>query len=181
MRKSATFSTTGVAFGFALVAGGIAVSFGQSNRPDQWKQWEFLVGDWVGEGAGKPGEGTGGFTFERQLDGNVLVRRNKADYPAQGGRPAFSHEDLMIVFPDPGSKRTRAVYFDNEGHVINYTAEFSNGGQTLVLLSDEVPSTPRFRLTYTRMGEGTVEIAFEMAPPGQQAFTPYTKGQAHRK
>jgi len=51
----------------------------------------------------------------------------------------------------------------------------------LTFVSDEVPATPRFRLTYTRLSEGNVEIAFEMAPPGQQEFKPYTKGTARRK
>ena len=171
----------GFAAACVFAVAGVAVSLAQSNRVDEWKQWEFLVSEWVGEGTGKPGEGAGGFSFQRELDGNVLVRRNKADYPAQAGRPAFSHEDLMIVYKDPAGKRTRAIYFDNEGHVINYTAEFSKDNQVLTLVSDEVTSMPRFRLTYTRLSEGTVEIAFEMAPPGQQEFKPYTKGTARRK
>ena len=55
-----------------------------------------LVGEWVGEGTGKPGEGTGAFSFAPSLDGRILVRNNRADYPAAEKKPATTHMDLMF-------------------------------------------------------------------------------------
>ena len=112
----------------------------------------------------------------------MLVRRNRADYPAAAGRPAFSHDDLMIVYQEPEAKRTRAVYFDNEGHVIHYTAEFSSDQKTLTFLGDMSPGQPRFRLTYTKAGAGAVKIKFEIAPPGKpEAFAAYIEAAARKK
>lgn len=153
-----------------------------SGAGDAWTAWEFVIGDWVAEGGGKPGEAAGGgFSFTRELDGEVLVRKNRADYPAANGRPAFSHEDLMVVYKDDPQKRTSAVYFDNEGHVIHYAATLSDDGQTLTFLSDPTPSTPRFRLIYAKQPDASVRISFEMAPPGGKDFSPYTTGTARRK
>ena len=62
---------------------------------------------------------------------------------------------------------TRAFYTDSEGHVVYYTANFSNGGDTLTFLSDVLPATPRFRLTYVRTKTDHMALTFEVAPPDQ--------------
>lgn len=130
-----------------------------------WEAWQFLVGKWVGEGAtGDVGRGTGYFTFEESLNGRVLVRNNRADYPAAKDRPAVSHEDLMIVFVDPATKQTRAFYTDSEGNVIQYAASLSKDGNTLTFLSEVIPGAPRFRLTYVRTKPDQMALTFEIAP-----------------
>lgn len=130
-----------------------------------WDAWTFLIGKWVGEGTSDVGQGVGYFTFEAGLNGKVLVRKNHADYPATGGRAAVSHEDLMIVFADPATHQKRAFYTDSEGHVIQYTATFSNNGNTLTFLSDALSTAPRFRLTYIRTKPNQMALSFEIAPP----------------
>ena len=136
------------------------------------------MGDWVGEGGGEPGQGTGSFSFRLELEGRILVRKNRSDYPATQDRPAVSHQDLMVVYPE--SPNPRAIYFDNEGHVIQYAAEFRGGG--VVFTSEAQTSAPRFRLTYTKLAADKVGIRFEMAPPGKpDAFVPYVEAVAHRK
>ncbi|MDP4291816.1 MAG: hypothetical protein Q8908_12095, partial [Bacteroidota bacterium] len=37
-------------------------------------EYNFILGEWVGENSGKPGQGFGSFTFKRDLDGNILIR-----------------------------------------------------------------------------------------------------------
>jgi hypothetical protein len=111
---------------------------------DAWAGWRFLAGDWTGEG-GK-NESTGAFSFRFELDDHVLVRRNHADLPAANGRPAAKHDDLMVVYPGAGKKE--AIYWDNEGHVLRYTADLSADGKTLTFITAPVASAPRFRLTY---------------------------------
>jgi hypothetical protein len=150
------------------------------SAPD-WQAWHFLLGDWVGEGGGGPGQGAGSFTFELDLQQTILVRRNHADYPAAKDQPASVHDDLMVVYQETG-RPTRAIYFDNEGHVINYTVEFSKDGKAVTFLSDVVQSTPRFRLTYVHEEEGAVGIAFEIALPDKpQQFFAYLNGRARRQ
>ncbi len=144
-----------------------------------WAQWTFLMGQWVGEGTGQPGEGAGGFSFEAGLQNKVLIRKNYANYPATKDRAAFSHEDLLVVYRDSGG-RVLATYWDNEGHVIKYVVE--NDGKTAIFLSDPAPSEPRYRMTYLKKDDGTLGIRFEIAPPGKpDAFQTYIEAKARRK
>jgi hypothetical protein len=138
-----------------------------------------LLGEWVGEGAGTPGEAKGGFTFSYDLQKRVIVRRNYAEYPAAKDRPAFRHDDLMIYYSEATGGPFRADYYDNEGHVIRYAVTVSGGVVTCV--SEPSPSAPRFRFTYTPAGPDVVKIKFEIAPPGKpEAFTPYIEASARR-
>lgn len=148
--------------------------------PVSWKAFQFLVGEWVGEGTGAPGEATGGFTFSLDLQNTVLVRKNFADYPATKERPAFRHDDLMILYLEGG--KIRATYFDNEQHVINYSVTVSSDSSSIVFLSDVVSPGPRFRLTNTKVGPDKIAITFEIAPPGKpESFTRYIEATARRK
>ncbi len=137
----------------------------------------FLVGEWTATGGGKPGEATAAsFSFRRELGGRVLVRRNRAEYaPKPGEREAVVHEDLMVVHAAPPG--LRAVYFDNEGHVINYAVAIARG---VVTFESEAGSGPRFKLVYERRGEGEVSATFSIAPPGKPYQT-YVSGTARRK
>ncbi len=145
-----------------------------------WNAFKFLIGEWVGEGTGSPGEGAGGFTFSYDLQNTVLLRKNFADYPATKDHPAFRHEDLMVVFQEDG--KTRATYFDNEHHVINYSVAVSIDSSSIVFVSDAAPSMPRFRLTNTKAGADKIAITFEIAPPGKpESFTRYIEASAQRK
>ena len=156
-------------------------AFGQSARTiDRWSGWQFLVGEWVGEGTGKPGEGKGGFTITPDLHNTVLVRRNFADYPATKDKPAFTHEDLTVMYFE--NEKPRAIYFDSESHIIRYAVEFSPDSSTLTLLSEPVPSGPRFRFTYVKASPMSLKILFDVAPPNSpEAFTRYIEATARRK
>ncbi|MDD5543653.1 MAG: hypothetical protein PHX83_10815 [Acidobacteriia bacterium] len=132
----------------------------------------FLLGRWEGAGGGTPGQGGGFSEFTKDLQGRVIVRRNSADYPATSNRPAYSHNDLMIIYCD-ASKTLRADYYDNEGHVIRYAihTDTLNG---VVFVSDPLPKEPRYRLTYKPSPAGQLEGKFEIAPPGKpETFSTY--------
>jgi thioredoxin-related protein len=150
-----------------------------SGKAPNWDAWNFLMGEWKGEGGGDPGQGTGTFSFAPDLDYTILTRKNHTVYPAAKNRPAFSHDDLMTIYQTGNT--TRAIYFDNEGHTINYTVEFSQDSNAVIFLSDLSPSTPRFRLMYTKVENETVRITFEIAPPGKpETFSTYLEGFARR-
>ena len=139
-----------------------------------WGPVGFLVGQWTGEGGGGPGQGAGGFSFAPDLQGKLLVRKNWAEYPAQGGKPAFRHDDLTLVYREGGT--LKAIYFDSEEHTIRYAVQAVEGGVAFV--SDASPG-PRYRLTYTKDGAAAVKIKFEIAPPGKD-FTTYIDARARR-
>jgi hypothetical protein len=146
-----------------------------------WDDWKFLLGEWVGEGGGAPGQGGGNLTFQFDLQDQVLLRRNHVDFPATPERPAFAHDDLTVIYPDPAGSM-RAIYFDNEAHVIHYTAAFTGDGNTVTFVSDPILSAPRFRTTYIKGQDRTMTIRFEIAPPGNpDGFSVYTEGTAKVK
>jgi hypothetical protein len=148
-------------------------SFAQEKSP--WAAWSWLIGEWKGDGSGQPGQGGGTFSFQPDLDGKILIRKSKTDFPASGNRPAFNHEDLMIVSLDYSGAATKAVYFDNEGHTINYSITYS--ASSIVLVSEKIPNVPIFRLTYTLLEDQKVNIKFEMSQDGEKFMT-YLEGKS---
>jgi hypothetical protein len=146
-----------------------------------WKKYAFLVGSWVGEGNGQPGQGKGSFSIEPDLNGRVLVRKNHSEYPATAQKPAFTHDDLMIIYADRPGEMSSAIYVDNEDHTIHYSVAFSEDGKTITFISATSATSPTFRLSYTQLDENTLDLKFEIAPPGKaDAFSTYVQGKVHR-
>jgi hypothetical protein len=165
--------------GLSLLAAATARA---ETKDDSWSGFHFLLGEWVGEGDGAPGKGSGGFTLASDLGGKILVRRNRAEYPAVNGRPAAVHEDLMVINPAKTGQSALATYWDNEGHVVHYTVTPGNEGRSLTFLSDQVANEPRFRLTYTKRDKDAVALKFEIAPPNKpDAFKTYIEANCRRK
>jgi hypothetical protein len=163
----------------ALFAG---PTLGAEADNDPFASCRFLIGDWVGEGSGRPGRGRGEFTFRPELQGKVLVRRHRAEIAAGTDQPTQVHEDLMVIYPAGKSQPLKATYWDNEDHTIHYTVQPSQDGKALVFLSEPSTAAPRFRLTYSRKSDGEVGIAFAIAPPGKpEEFRTYTEGTARRR
>lgn len=156
---------------------------------DLWAPLQFLVGGWSGTGSGQPGEvltGTTSFSFE--LGKKILVRKNRAESAPKpgektgdrtGDKTGAVHEDLLIIYEQPGESRLRAIYFDNEGHAINYRVLSSGKPNKAVFESAGSGKTPRFRLTYELNQDGAMTTEFSMAPPGGD-FKPYTTGKVKR-
>lgn len=145
---------------------------------DDWGPVSFLIGNWVGEGSGSPGGGAGSFTFLPDVQGKVLVRKSFAEYPAANGRPAFRHDDLMVVYREPASRELRAMYYDSEGHVIAYHLNAVENGVAFV--STDPPNQTRYRLTYLSAGKDRARLKFEIAPPGKD-FAQYLEASVRRE
>lgn len=90
----------------------------QADQLSPLEPLHFLLGKW--QAISQPGEATGGFHFTSQLQGHVIIRTNYADYPDTPERPAYHHEDLMIIYYDE-ARALYADYYDNEGHVIRHS------------------------------------------------------------
>jgi len=107
----------------------------------KWDQFQFLIGKWKAE--------TGNFSFQPELNGQVLARRSFNNTPGQ------KHEDLMIVYQEGGPK---AIYFDTEGHTIHYNVSFPS--KDAAVFESEGPG-PKYRLSYSKNGaalDGKFEV-----------------------
>jgi hypothetical protein len=142
-----------------------------------WEKWNFLIGTWIGEGSGQPGQGSGSFSFAFDLDRKILVRKSRTEFPASGEKPAFSHKDLMFVYPESGGNPSKAIYFDNEGHIIHYSVVYS--GELIVLTSEKNGNMPVFRLTYNALNPETINTKFEMSQDGEK-FSTYIEGKSKK-
>lgn len=154
-----------------LLLGVLTGSFAQQSI--NWDKWDWLLGEWKGEGSGQPGQGGGTFSFNFDLDKKIIVRKSHSEYPPSENRPALVHNDLMIVYPDFQGMPAKAIYFDNEGHTINYSITYSE--KCIVFLSEKSSNAPIFRLTYTLLDNRTVNTKFEMSQDGENFMT-YVEG-----
>ena len=91
----------------------LAASFLSGQPADPWTSLQFLTGEWVGETSASSGACS--FTFDLQR--KVLIRKSYAESSSS------RHEDMMVIYFEKGLK---AIYFDNEDHVIHYTVESSS-------------------------------------------------------
>ena len=155
----------------ALLMGSSVTSFSQQNPA--WEEWARLTGTWKGQGSGQPGTGGGIFSFTFDLNNKILVRKSHSEYPVSGNKPAIIHDDLMIIYPDSAGNPSQAIYFDNEGHAINYDIRYS--GASLILISRQKTGSLAFRLTYTLQDDDTLITLFEISQDGKK-FTPYIQG-----
>jgi len=168
---------------FALLGVLMAPALAQERMVStDWGPFKFLIGDWVGQGTGQPGEASGGFSFSFELQGRILVRRNYAEYPAAKDHPAFRHDDLMVLYADSPGPAIRAVYFDNEGHTIYYHVALNDDQKTLTFQSDPVAGQPRFQFVYHKVDEQRMTFEFNIAPPNKpDAFAKYVGGEVRKK
>jgi hypothetical protein len=160
----------------ALLCASCAAQAPAPKKPD-WTPFSFLVGSWVADANSKePGVG-GSTVFRFDLDQNILVRENKADYPPQDGKPAQHHRDLMVIFVDD-SGGLKATYWDNEPHTIHYDVSVSPG--EVAFTTPPGAPGPRFRLAYRNTVKfHTVAGRFDIAMPGGD-FKPYKEWTMHR-
>ena len=162
---------------FLLLSCHTAMAQQESNPLDSLKP---LVGKWVGEGTSEVGAGGGYFTFEWSLNDRILIRKNHAEYPATKDRPAFTHEDLMIVYVDSATKGLRAFYTDSERNTINYIVTVAADGK-VVFSSDPRDAGPRYRLTYIITGRDQIALTFEIAPADKpDQFRRFIEGRVRK-
>ena len=170
-------------FALSVLLLGVALAASAQMAPKRdCGAWDALIGTWDADPNPVSPGSTGWTSFERDLQGKVIVRKNHADYPATKDKPASVHDDLMVIYDDPAGQDRRAIYWDNEGHVIRYVASTSSGGCTLTLVTEPGTPGPGFRLTYVTRTADTLAGLFEIAPPNAPTlFKKYLEWTMHRR
>ncbi len=143
-------------------------------QDNPWLALNFLQGTWAANAeSGTAGASSSGlYAFEYELKQHVLSRVSKSPVTCKG--PATfdcEHSDLLYVYQDAEGQPLKAIYFDNEGHVIHYNVSTPDP-TTVVFLSDASGTGPQFRLTYQRKNL-TMYGKFQMRMPGQEEWKSY--------
>ena len=127
----------------------------------------FLIGTWDAKTQGGSANAavSGSYTFQLELGGHVLARhtanascKGPADYKCE-------HNDLLYVYLDTPGQPLKAIYFDNEGHVIHYDVTTPEPNAVFFVSPAGAPG-PQFRLTYELKGR-TMLGRFQLRMPGQ--------------
>ena len=140
----------------------------QAQATDPWAPFEFLIGNWSGQWSGQPGVSTSGsVSFSFDLAKTIIVRRTRVTFPAGADENSgFTHEDLLVIYREPGDPRFRAFYVDAEGFVVNYVASGVTSQPSVVFTSDPAGRGPQFKLVCEMSKDGVLTMDFLIAPPG---------------
>ncbi len=143
--------------------------------PDTWAPLRFLIGTWEARTLGDGVQSSGSYGFQTELRGHVLARHS-ATKDCKGPLDFnCEHSDILYVYPEGSS--FKAIYFDNEGHVIHYNVS-TPAPATAVFLSDG--PGPRFRLVY-ELKTGVLNGKFQIQAPGQADFRSYLEWSGGKK
>ena len=83
----------------------------------------------------------------------------------------------MIVYLDFTGSPSKAIYFDNEGHTINYQIAYAD--KSIVFTSVKIPNVPVFRLSYSYLDIDTIDTKFEVSQDGEKFIT-YIEGKSKK-
>jgi len=136
------------------------------------------MGNWEAKAAGKTGA-TGSYSFAPDLKGHILVRTSHTTACKSAAGIDCEHTDMLYIYRDPPADAMRAIYFDNEGHVLHY--DVTTPTQTsVVFLTDPAQPGPQFRLTY-ELKDGVMSGKFQAKPPGAADFVSYLEWSGGKK
>ena len=143
---------------------------------------EYLVGKWhVTYRTGDPGTATGGEeAWSSEAGGAVLARRAWCEFPETPQRPAFRHEDLLVVYAD-AEARLQGVFWDNEGHVHFYRhVQVADAGDGVRMVTDPAMPGPRQALEYRFAPPDRTSAVFSLLLPGAPDFKAYLQWECRR-
>ena len=146
-------------------------------KPDPWLPIRFLFGSWEARTTGglAQAQASAGYTFRLELRDHIVARHTRSGVCAAPDDFNCQHSDLLYIYPEGSG--FKAIYFDNEGHIIHYDLSIPKPG-TAVFLSDAQQPGPQYRLSYELL-DGTMSGKFELKMPGQAEFMSYLEWSGH--
>jgi hypothetical protein len=148
--------------------------------PDPWASLAFLQGTWEAKGQGATGAASyGTYTFRKELGGHILARRGETTECKGPADFDCGHGDMLYVFREMPGGPLKAIYFDNEGHVIHYDVTTPTS-TSVEFLSEASRPGPQFRLVYELKGD-VMSGRFQMHMPGQAEWKSYLEWSGAKK
>jgi hypothetical protein len=110
----------------------------------------------------------------------VLVRSSSVSAACSGPKSFdCEHSDVLYVYQEAQDQQLKAIYFDNEGHVIHYAVSTPDS-TTAMFISEPSPSGPQFRLVY-ELKDVLMSGKFQMRMPGQAEWKSYLEWTGAKK
>ena len=164
-----------------VFATGTTVVAQSTEKPDPWAGVRFLIGTWDAKttGGSAKAQGTGTYSFRLELRDHVLARHSEESTCKGPEDFNCEHGDLLYLYPEGPTQALRAIYFDNEGHVIHYSVTVPKTGSVVLLSNGDGPG-PQFRLSYELTGDG-IAGRFQIRIPGQEEFSTYLEWSGGKK
>jgi hypothetical protein len=149
---------------------------------DPWKALGFLEGTWEAhtQGGSAKAQSSGTYTFKPELKHHVLAR-SSSDPAACRGPESFDceHSDVLYVYQEAEDRPLKAIYFDNEGHVIHYNVSTPDP-TTAMFISEPSQTRPQFRLVY-ELKDAVMSGKFQMRMLGQVEWKSYLEWSGAKK
>lgn len=164
-----------------LLASALVAQAPASKPAARWQSLAFLEGTWEAKTPASPSgpEVSGFYVFREELNGQVLARHSGSDGCKAPADFDCDHRDLLYLYQDKAGQPVRAIYFDNEGHVLHYAVS-TPAANKVEFLSDPTVPGPQFRLVY-ELVDGTMAGKFQMRMPGQGEWKSYLEWSGKRK
>jgi hypothetical protein len=149
---------------------------------EPFKPISFLMGTWEARTINNSSvTAVGAYSFQAELNGHIVARHSIGDTAKCKGPADFNceHSDMLYIYEDATGETLRAIYFDNEGHVIHYavTAPTQTSAE---FLSDPQQPGPQFRLFYELKGT-VMNGKFQLRMPGQPDWHSYLEWTGSKK
>jgi hypothetical protein len=159
-----------------------AISMYAQSDPSETSPWStlsFLEGTWDAKATGGGGvAATGTYTFRLELRSHILARHGNVSDCKGPSTFDCEHGDLLYIYREAPAQPLKAIYFDNEGHVIRYNVS-TPSPNFAVFLSESSQPGPQFRLTY-ELKSKTMFGRFELRMPGEETWKPYLEWSGER-
>jgi hypothetical protein len=147
---------------------------------DSFKPLAFLEGTWDAKASGATGAAASGtYTFRRDLKGHILARLSSTTDCKGPASYDCDHGDLLYVFEDAPGQPLKAIYFDNEGHVIHYNVSTPTASSVEFLSDVSIPG-PQFRLVY-ELKDARMSGKFQVRAPGKSEWMSYLEWSGAKK
>lgn len=166
---------------FAVIAVGLLNAQTSATDKEQWSALGFLEGTWEArtQGGAANANAVGTYSFKKELGGHILARHSSADGCKGPADFDCDHGDLLYIYRDGSGQPLKAIYLDNEGHVIHYSVSAPTP-TSAVFTSDPGTPGPRFRLLY-ELKEGNMLGKFQMQMPGKLEWASYLEWSGWKK